>query len=683
MANQDNFDHRSIDSDAQDPTSVTIEFLRARLLAERAVSKSVRAKLDGLSDKVAELEEQLKIVSLQRKKAEQATADVLAILEENGFTDFSDGYDSSSDHESYSQANSVSGKSLSWKGRRREPGLSDKIKETLNRRQRRFDSAYFSSSRHRQGRSCRQIKRSESRTVSENNKKDGNPVDFQENGVRTEVLPNTSEEASRTVVDVTVVNNVKGDDSLQKLSNSSVLDKRNSMDINLERALRNRAQVIGSFEDMEETQKEWEKKFSENKSSALDLCDVGNHSDVTDECNGEKAQAQLQGLTVLPSLRDTGANEVEFREPFETLSHASPDNSVTSPDKCCRSCGSKSVEQDASSEDKGKHISESPKSESSHPQSFKGIHEHPLSTIRSPPVTRPNLRGGSFCSNATTTIQKVDYPLLPVPKEKSDTCDTVLTALKQAKLSLQEKVSSLRITKPEYLSESSYPSTPGSYMNTYPLPIEPAYGTKSSLPASSVGSMVEFPVGCAGLFRVPTDFSPDASTRNNFLPSSSQKALVSHIPVQDIPLLAGDQLFSKTSTRNLVNAGFDSQLLDTSPPLSADGRLLTTPYIGGPKLWAGFKADGQPVVDTQEPRIYKGTPSVSGIAISGSGLESNLTFSFNSDRQVSTYTPMTPTRSSYPDSVMRSREMYSTPYYTGPVGRPPTGEYDGLFTRRV
>lgn len=106
---------RSIDSDAQDPTSMTIEFLRARLLAERAVSKSARAKLDGLADKVAELEEQLKIVSLQRKKAEQATADVLAILEENGFTDVSDAYDSSSDHESYSHTNSGKSFILQWR----------------------------------------------------------------------------------------------------------------------------------------------------------------------------------------------------------------------------------------------------------------------------------------------------------------------------------------------------------------------------------------------------------------------------------------------------------------------------------------------------------------------------------------------------------------------------------------
>ncbi|KAG2325854.1 hypothetical protein Bca4012_040434 [Brassica carinata] len=657
MAHQDSSDHRRNDSDAQDHTSMTIEFLRARLLAERAVSKSARAKLDGLSDKVAELEEQLKIVSLQRKKAEQATADVLSILEEHGFHEH-DAYDSCSDQESYSQTttHSVSAKSLSWKGRRREAGSSDKIKESRNRRQRGFVSAYVSSARHRRGRSCRQIKRSESRTVSEDHKRDGKTVvDFQGKGGSTEVLPKTSEEASTTVVDVTVI---RGEESLQKLSCSNVLEKGNSMDIKLEKALRKRAQVVGSYEDMEETQKQWEKKFTENKSSALDVCDVGNHSDVTDESNGEKAQGST---LVLPSLRDTRsiANEVDL----ETLSHGSPDNSVTSPEKCCKSCGSKSVEEDVSpSGDNGKQFYESLKSESSHPQRCKTISEQSSSTIRSPPA--PNSRGGSFCSNATT-IQKVDYPLVPVAKESSDTCDTVLTALKQAKLSLQEKVSSLNIRKPEYLSESSYPPTPGSYMDTYALSMEPAFGTRPSLPASNVGSMLEFPVGCAGLFRVPTDFSPDASTRNSFLASSSQKALVNHIPERDIPLLPGDQRFTKT-------------LLDTERP-------LTTPYIGGPKLWTGFREGGQTVVDTQESRLCKDTPRVSG-SVRTSGFEGNQlsSRSFNSERKESTYTPlsMSPSRSLYPDSVVRSREMYSTPYYTRAVGLPPTGgSSDDLFRR--
>ena len=104
-----------------------------------------------------------------------------------------------------------------------------------------------------------------SRTVSEDHKRDGDTVvDLQ----GKEVLPKTSEEASTTVVDVVTVR--KGEESLQKLSSCShVLEKGNSMDVKLEKALRKRAQVVGSYEDMEETQKQWEKKFTENKSSPL------------------------------------------------------------------------------------------------------------------------------------------------------------------------------------------------------------------------------------------------------------------------------------------------------------------------------------------------------------------------------------------------------------------------------
>lgn len=103
-----------------------------------------------------------------------------------------------------------------------------------------------------------------SRTVSEDHKRDGDTVvDLQ----GKEVLPKTSEEASTTVVDVVTVR--KGEESLQKLSCSHVLEKGNSMDVKLEKALRKRAQVVGSYEDMEETQKQWEKKFTENKSSPL------------------------------------------------------------------------------------------------------------------------------------------------------------------------------------------------------------------------------------------------------------------------------------------------------------------------------------------------------------------------------------------------------------------------------
>ncbi|MCI48284.1 hypothetical protein A2U01_0069527, partial [Trifolium medium] len=46
---------------------------------------------------VVELEEQLRTVTLQRKMAEKATADVLAILEDRGISDLSEELDSGSD----------------------------------------------------------------------------------------------------------------------------------------------------------------------------------------------------------------------------------------------------------------------------------------------------------------------------------------------------------------------------------------------------------------------------------------------------------------------------------------------------------------------------------------------------------------------------------------------------------
>jgi len=52
-----------------------------------------------LVHQVVELEGQLRIVTIQRKKAEKAAAEVLAILETQGIGDLSEAIDSSSDGE--------------------------------------------------------------------------------------------------------------------------------------------------------------------------------------------------------------------------------------------------------------------------------------------------------------------------------------------------------------------------------------------------------------------------------------------------------------------------------------------------------------------------------------------------------------------------------------------------------
>lgn len=142
------------------------------------------------------MEEQLKFVTLQRQKAEKATADVLAILENEGISDFSDEFDLGSDEEMPNESgtgnhslkgeersmhsngrrhdsNELSGsdpdsspvlsRSLSWKGRNNSPNSFENYKNYNVRGRSSFSSA--GSAKYRRGKSCRQIRCRETRQV--------------------------------------------------------------------------------------------------------------------------------------------------------------------------------------------------------------------------------------------------------------------------------------------------------------------------------------------------------------------------------------------------------------------------------------------------------------------------------------------------------------------------------------
>jgi len=133
------------------------------------------------------------MVILQRKMAEKATADVLAILENQGISGVSDEFDSGSDLEnpfdssmsnecakevegkgrqygsdemsgSNVDSSLVSSKSLLWKGRHDLSHSLEKYKTktTSARRQSSF-SSFSSSPKHRLGKSCRKIRHRQSR----------------------------------------------------------------------------------------------------------------------------------------------------------------------------------------------------------------------------------------------------------------------------------------------------------------------------------------------------------------------------------------------------------------------------------------------------------------------------------------------------------------------------------------
>ncbi|KAB5539044.1 hypothetical protein DKX38_016577 [Salix brachista] len=341
-----NSDHEKRDqrtsSSMEDTTAMTIEFLRARLLSERSVSRSARQRAEELAKRVAELEKQLRIVSLQRMKAEKATADVLAILESSDISDDSEMYDSNCDQDTLSESKvgnkaskaeeglvnskvrkyelghsgSEQGRNLSWKGRKHSSCSLEKYKDPSLRRRRSFTST-SSSPKHRQGKSCRQIRSKESRSTIEEFRASPIKVDSPENGVAnsSEDFPNCSEpEIGRIEVGeekALTENLISGNLANGQHAHSNELeDDASSSDRDMEKALEHQAQFIDQYEAMEKAQREWEEKFRENNGSTPDSYNPGNRSDVTEEGYEIKVQAPHHAGTI--AAQSNGAkSEVE------------------------------------------------------------------------------------------------------------------------------------------------------------------------------------------------------------------------------------------------------------------------------------------------------------------------------------------------------------------------------------
>lgn len=72
----------------EDPLAMTIEFLRARLLSERSVSKAARERAEHLTKKVTELEHRLEQEIQLRKSVESARLEALSKYREELITDY-------------------------------------------------------------------------------------------------------------------------------------------------------------------------------------------------------------------------------------------------------------------------------------------------------------------------------------------------------------------------------------------------------------------------------------------------------------------------------------------------------------------------------------------------------------------------------------------------------------------
>ncbi|XP_062091855.1 uncharacterized protein LOC133797809 [Humulus lupulus] len=648
---------------SMEDSSMTIEFLRARLLAERSVSKSARQRAEELAKRVEELEEQLRIVSLQRRMAEKATVDVLTILENQGISDTSEAFDSSSDQEAQQQphegnhypnqqghfasrrrseleefsgsdrdASPVSGRSLSWKGRSKSPRSRENYKNPSMRRRNAYSSlgSSSSSSRHHLGKSCRQIRRRETRTVVEEHKTEPIKFDSLENEFASTTPPedvlDCSDSRSGTVRKGSESKKVLSEGPLSggvgsQRSTNHLCVNGHGKDRDMEKALEDQAQLIDQNEDLEKAQNEWEEKFRENNISTPDLYDPGNHSDITEERDEVKPQTlhnngtdisditeerdevkpqtlhnngtdisditeerdevkpqtlhnngmDISDITeerdeVKPQALHNNISEVEEAKPKKIdLSKLQP-NGISAPSHVemvedqtssrTNSVGSRSQAQEFAFPTARER--ENQKSENNHDCQPSEI-LCPDPPLHGPLSTRSLIStssevGRSSHKRDVSEGQNDLYAL--VLHNPPNALDGVLNALKQAKLSLHQKINKLSPEGRITVNKSIEPSP---------------FDTR-------IGDRTEIPVGCSGLFRLPTDFSAEeANIRANFLSSGSH--LAPHYPDNRIALTAPDQFVSTSYFENQPGFRTDDRFFTSSSvPSGARASTLNSRY---------------------------------------------------------------------------------------------------------
>ncbi|KAI3807794.1 hypothetical protein L1987_23728 [Smallanthus sonchifolius] len=436
----------------EDSTAKTIDFLRARLLAERSVSRTAKQRAYELAKRVTELEKQLKFVSLQRKKAEKATENVLAILENHGRTDLSDLVDSSSDQEEISsdfkddkheetegfsgsevESSSVNGKSLSWRSSKNSSSrfLDKKYTDASRRRRNSFTST--GSSQRCAGKSCRQIRQRDHSSRADVSPNDDATNGHHENEGRTtsEGVQNSADMATETSLEES------------NTCNGHAVQNRGT-EKEMEKALKHQAQFIARYEEEEKAQREWEDKFRENNGSTPENSwDPGTHSDVTEEIHETKAPGPpslppgaTEKLTLGSQQIDHGVVDANLSENLKTDTELVP----------------------------GHNMKSEPLDTQNQPQDLQG--------------TPTNFSQ----SQVSSSLVKSNEPGLETP-ENPVQLGSVLEALQQAKLSLRQN------------------------LDRFPL-----LDNGPAVPSFRPGDKFPVPFSSAGLFRLPTDYEYEEKT---------------------------------------------------------------------------------------------------------------------------------------------------------------------------
>lgn len=318
-------------------TAMNVEFLRARLLSERIVSRTAKQRSEMLAKRVIELEEQLRIVNIQRKKAEKAAEEVLSILETQGITCIQGLTDSSTDHEDdqhndqegnqcmlskdikedeYLTLSKLDGSKvddgfscsdyngpspeyncLSWKsqGSSLDSQGKQKTKQSRHRQNNSFIITMKSSKRC-PGKSCRKIKKHNGGSASEIELEKSPLIDAHGNGVVSH--PDDFDENHECLLEASEskMENFSVDPSALCSDNQSKESKDVcEKDDGMERALEQQAQLIIQFQSMENAQRIWEEKFNETKMSMLENPESGNQVNTAENAISSAENSNLLG----------------------------------------------------------------------------------------------------------------------------------------------------------------------------------------------------------------------------------------------------------------------------------------------------------------------------------------------------------------------------------------------------
>ncbi|GAA0142438.1 hypothetical protein LIER_03340 [Lithospermum erythrorhizon] len=530
-SNSETLDQRN-NNGSKDSTAMTIEYLRARLLSERSVCRVARLRSEELTKRVVQLEEQLKTVTLQRKRAEKATSEVLAILENHGMSDVSDAVDSSSDEEEIRESNNGGvitngqesstsirdegvnsssevesspsiGRSLSWKSGHRSQN-SPRLKHIDSSRRAYATIAPKHSSTNRTGKSCRRNRRQEIRSTVEVSP-NGSRISLDDvSTTLSEDAPNCSNHQFQTMEEGS--SHIKERDMLnlgaKPKENQIGNDHFHSDDgeyQDMEGALQHQEQLIGKYEAEENAQKEWEEKFGENNTRSPDSLDPANNSNVTEERYDKTTGKPCSAAAIMDPDQDGATCSKEDRVPKDLASPPHVDPCLPEKDGKITDESSMPDSETSSSGNSNKLQSENENQSFASPgRSVQSCAHDSSSGSKSQTAQVPNgvtNDVGSIlrvCADDSTSQRRSQGAL--VSNGTTNDVGSILEALQQAKLSLKQKLEDQPM-----LGEGQIPK---SLINPFES-------------VTKARNRVEIPGIGPAIFRLPTDLQCEASSRPN------------------------------------------------------------------------------------------------------------------------------------------------------------------------